>query len=68
MEGRVEIRYHGTWGTICDDDFSDMAAKVICNSLGFHGSAIAKKDGAFGPGNFYSILFVLISLCTLGFR
>lgn len=50
MEGRVEVRYHGVWGTVCDDDFGDVAAKVICRSLGYHGTAVAKKDGAFGPG------------------
>ncbi|XP_069680100.1 uncharacterized protein teq isoform X2 [Periplaneta americana] len=50
MEGRVEVRYHGIWGTVCDDDFAVPAAKVICRSLGFGGPAQAKKDGFFGPG------------------
>lgn len=50
-EGRIEVRYHGIWGTICDDDFNDLTAKVICRSLGYHGSAVAKKDAAFGAGN-----------------
>jgi hypothetical protein len=50
MEGRVEVRYHGVWGTICDDDFAVPAATVICRSLGFGGPAEAKKDGFFGPG------------------
>ncbi|XP_057337127.1 uncharacterized protein LOC130675448 isoform X3 [Microplitis mediator] len=49
-EGRVEIRHHGVWGTICDDDFSHAAAKVVCRSLGFGGSAIARKDAFFGSG------------------
>ncbi|PNF30618.1 hypothetical protein B7P43_G06127 [Cryptotermes secundus] len=50
MEGRVEVRYHGVWGTVCDDDFAEPAATVICRSLGFGGPAQAKKDGFFGPG------------------
>ncbi|XP_043272593.1 uncharacterized protein [Venturia canescens] len=50
LEGRVEVRHHGVWGTVCDDDFTQTAAQVICNSLGYGGPAVAKKDGYFGPG------------------
>ncbi|KAJ3652129.1 hypothetical protein Zmor_018121 [Zophobas morio] len=49
-QGRVEIRYHGTWGTICDDDFNEDAAKVVCQQLGFKGAAVVKKDAYFGAG------------------
>ncbi|XP_043522587.1 uncharacterized protein LOC122535258 isoform X6 [Frieseomelitta varia] len=50
LEGRVEVRHHGIWGTVCDDDFSVAAATVICRSLGYGGPATPKKDGYFGPG------------------
>ncbi|KAK1135090.1 hypothetical protein K0M31_007860 [Melipona bicolor] len=50
LEGRVEVRHHGIWGTVCDDDFSVAAATVICRSLGYGGLATPKKDGYFGPG------------------
>ncbi|VVC45038.1 C-type lectin fold,Low-density lipoprotein (LDL) receptor class A, conserved site,Kringle-like fold,SRCR [Cinara cedri] len=50
MEGRVEVRQFGIWGTVCDDDFSTNEALVICNSLGFKGTAEFKKGAAFGPG------------------
>ncbi|KAK4878723.1 hypothetical protein RN001_011229 [Aquatica leii] len=49
-EGRVEIRHYGIWGTVCDDDFNDDAAKVVCKYLGYPGKAAAKKNGGFGPG------------------
>ena len=39
MEGRVEVRQFGVWGTVCDDDFGTNEALVICNNLGFKGTA-----------------------------
>ncbi|XP_011691078.1 PREDICTED: uncharacterized protein LOC105452012 [Wasmannia auropunctata] len=50
LQGRVEVRHHGVWGTMCDDDFTNATATVICRSLGYGGIAIAKKNGYFGPG------------------
>ncbi|CAG9769987.1 unnamed protein product [Ceutorhynchus assimilis] len=47
-EGRLEIRHNGIWGSICDDDFNEDAAKIACAALGYSGSASVKKDGFFG--------------------
>lgn len=50
LEGRVEVRHHGIWGTVCDDDFGNMAAALVCRSQGFGGPSTVKKNGFFGPG------------------
>ena len=32
-EGRVELCYNGQWGTVCDRQINDNAAKVVCAQL-----------------------------------
>ena len=34
-EGRLEILRNGTWGTVCDDFFTNAGAQVACYMLGF---------------------------------
>ena len=47
LEGRIEVKYRGVWGTICDDDFGNKEAQVFCNSLGFTGPAVSSKNFDF---------------------
>lgn len=39
-EGRIEVRYMGIWGTVCDDDFGQTEAEVFCASLGYGGTTV----------------------------
>ncbi|WAQ95344.1 NETR-like protein [Mya arenaria] len=47
QSGRVELKYRGHWGTICDDNFDNNEAKVICNMLGFSEKNAKAHIGAF---------------------
>ncbi|XP_042202570.1 antigen WC1.1-like, partial [Callorhinchus milii] len=50
-EGRVEVFYNGTWGTVCSDSMGMDEAEVICKQLDCGKALDVEYDGKFDEGS-----------------
>ena len=49
-EGRVEVNYQGTWGTVCNDSSWDLNdAMVVCGMLGY--TSVLAAHVKYGQGS-----------------
>ena len=51
FEGRLEVRYHGEWGTVCDHYWTDIESDLVCRLLG-HPRGSTGNGGRFLGAHF----------------
>eukprot|EP00731_Ephydatia_muelleri_P031789 Em0023g296a len=50
-QGRVEVCINNTYGTVCDDHWDQLDAKVVCSQLNLSSiNVVALRKAYFGPG------------------
>ena len=46
----MQVLFNGTWGTVCDDYWDILDARVVCRQLGFADAVKATHNAFHGAG------------------
>ena len=60
--GRIEVFYHGYWGTICDYRWHMRDARAVCRQLGYQDVSRALRGGQVPSGSGQTLLSDVV--CT----
>ena len=61
-EGVVEICFGGKWGSVCNNDWDESDAAVVCGQLGFSRQG---EEGSIPPRYFWYYFFLFLLLFVL---
>ncbi|XP_048254490.1 scavenger receptor cysteine-rich type 1 protein M130-like isoform X2 [Haliotis rufescens] len=45
-KGLLQVYHSGRWGTVCDDEFGQIEASVVCRALGYQGGKVIDNNSS----------------------